>query len=482
MLYVLGSGSRLCDRVSRREALCAGGLGLLGLTLPRLWRAEEAAASPSPARATAGFGRAKRCILLYLYGAASQLETFDLKPAAPSDVRSQFREIDTRVKGVRICEHLPRTAAVMDRVTLVRSMTSPYNIHNVAWALSGLPKTDIPMELNPRDSRHWPYFGSVLDFLDAKAGKKHDVPLHVVLPWRFSSRTEPFRRGGPYGGFLGGGFDPVWAEFHGTATNGDPYLGIDANVRFQVTPPGEREAALTLDRLDRRRSLLQQFEQSRKSLPDTSAFGRHQRRALELMTSSAMGRALDVQREPRSLRERYGLTLFGQATLAARRLIESGSRLATVFWDEFGPANTAWDTHVDQVKRLKDGLLPGFDRAFSALIEDLENRGLLDETLVLVLTEHGRTPKLNNTPGGGREHWAGAFCALMAGGGVKRGHLIGATDREAGFPREQPTSLKDVLATTYHLLGVDPQTHLEDREGRPVALVPDGKVMSGAIG
>jgi uncharacterized protein (DUF1501 family) len=189
-----------------------------------------------------------------------------------------------------------------------------------------------------------------------------------------------------------------------------------------------------------------------------------------------------VKREPRSLRERYGMTLFGQATLAARRLIESGSRLATVFWDEFGPANSAWDTHERQVTRLKDGLLPGFDLAFSALIEDLEVRGLLDETLVLVLTEHGRTPKLNKATGGGREHWAGAFCALMAGGGVKRGQVVGSTDREAGYPKEQPTSLKDVLATTYHLLGVDPQTHLEDREGRPAALAPDGKVMSGVVG
>src|SRR5688500_13192631 len=180
------------------------------------------------------------------------------------------------------------------------------------------------------------------------------------------------------------------------------------------------------------------------------------------MSSSKMGRALDVARVPRSLRERYGMTLFRQATLAARRLIEHGSRLATVFWDEFKDANSAWDTHVKQETRLKDELLPGFDLAYSALIEDLEARGLLDETLVLVLTEHGRTPKLNATPGGGREHWAGAFCALLAGGGIQRGKLHGATDRVAGFPKEHPVSLKDVLATTYHCLGVDPNTHIND--------------------
>jgi hypothetical protein len=479
MLHILGSRTRLCDGITRREALRAGGLGMLGLSLGHLFRAEHSRAA-SVTKQTAGFGKSKRCILLYLYGAPSQLETFDLKPDAPSDVKSQFRPIETSARGVSICEHLPRTAKVMDRVTLIRSLTSPYNIHNVAYAISGLPKTDIPMELNPRDSRHWPCFGSVLDYLETRAGKKRtDMPIQVALPWKFSSRSEPFRRGGPYSGFLGGGYDPVWAEFHGTATDGDPYRGIEPKLSFQVAPPGS--PSLTLDRLERRRSLLQQFEQAKRTIPESSGFDRHQQRALELMSSSKMGRALDVQREPRSLRERYGMTLFGQATLAARRLVENGSRLATVFWDEFKDANTAWDTHVKQETRLKDELLPGFDRAYSALIEDLELRGLLDETLVIVLSEHGRTPKLNRTPGGGREHWSGAFCALLAGGGVKRGHLVGSTDREAGFPKDQPVSPKDMLATIYHLLGIDPQTHLDDREGRPVALVPDGKVLTSAI-
>src|SRR5262249_5236645 len=166
--------------------------------------------------------------------------------------------------------------------------------------------------------------------------------------------------------------------------------------------------------------------------------------------------------------------------LAARRLVEGGVRLATVFWDEFREANSAWDTHVRQETRLKDELLPGFDLAYSALLEDLEARGLLDSTLVIVLSEHGRTPKLNKTPGGGREHWGGAFCALLAGGGVRRGNVIGSTDRDAAFPRDNPVSPKDVLATVYHLLGVDPNTHLNDREGRPVPLVPEGQVLTAA--
>jgi hypothetical protein len=477
MLRILGSAKRLCDGLTRREALCAGGLGALGLALPDLLAAAEAGTKPGRR-----FGQAKQCILLYLYGAPSQLETFDLKPDAPSDVRSQFKPIATAVPGVGICEHLPRTARVMDRVTLLRSLTSPYNIHNVAYALSGVPATDIPMELNPRDARHWPCFGSVLDYLAGQAGKKRDVPGQVALPWKFSSRSEPFRRGGPFGGFLGAGYDPVWAEFHGKATQPDPYGGVEPNLRFQVSPPGT--AGVTLDRLSRRRSLLEQFETARRAAdaPEVRGFDRHRQMALGLLTSSKMGRALDVQREPRALRDRYGMTLFGQATLTARRLIEHGARLATVFWDEFKEANSAWDTHVRQETRLKDELLPGFDLAYSALVTDLEARGLLDETLVIVLSEHGRTPKLNKTPGGGREHWSGAFCALLAGGGVRKGQVIGATDRIAGYPREHPVSPKDVLATVYHLLGVGPDTHLHDREGKPVALVPGGQVLTAAIG
>lgn len=479
MLRILGSRTRLCDGLSRREVLRAGGLGLLGLQLADLLRLPAAHASPAPP----AFGKAKSCILLYLYGAPSQLETFDLKPEAPADVRSQFKPIPTAVPGISVCEHLPRTARVMDRCTLVRTFSHPYNIHSAAYVLSGTPTTDIPMELNPRDGRHWPFFGSVLDYLDARGGtKRRDIPLSVALPWKFSSRSEPFRRGGPYGGFLGAGYDPVWAEFHGSATSGDPYRGVGPKLRFQVSPPGMAE--LTLDRLDRRRSLLQQLEREQRRVaasPALSGFSRHHQMALGMMTSSKLQKALDVDREPRGVRERYGPTLFGQGVLAARRLIEHGVRLATVFWDEFKDANTAWDTHIDQVPRLKDELLPGFDRAFSALVEDLEARGLLEETLVLVLSEHGRTPKLNGARGGGREHWSGAYCGLLAGGGIRRGSLIGTTDRVAGFPKDSPVSPKDVLATVYHLLGVDLNTHLHDRENRPLALVPQGKVLPSLL-
>jgi hypothetical protein len=484
MLRILGSSRRLCDGLTRRETLLAGGLGLLGLSLTDLLRLQETQAAPETAARTAGFGKARACILLYLYGAPSQLEVFDLKPDAPVDVRGDFKPRPTRVTGLRICEHLPRTADVMNRTTLIRSMTHPYNIHSAAYTLTGTPTTDIPMELNPRDARHWPFFGSVLDYLDAqKKGRKarRDVPLNVALPWRFSSRSEPFRRGGPYGGFLGAGYDPVWGEFSGQPTRGDPYRGIERGGRFQLGQTGVPN--LTLDRLNRRRSLLHQLERQQRKLQSaaTRGYDRQQRLAFDLMTSPRLRRALDLDREPPALRERYGLTLFGQAVLAARRLIENGVKLATVFWDEYKDANTAWDTHIDQYTRLKDELLPGFDRAYASLITDLEARGMLDETLVVCVSEHGRTPKLNNARGGGREHWSWVYSGLFAGGGVKKGAVFGASDKIGAFPKDHPVSPKDVLCTIYHLLGVDPRAQLPSREGRPVALVPEGKVLTGIL-
>ena len=194
-----------------------------------------------------------------------------------------------------------------------------------------------------------------------------------------------------------------------------------------------------------------------------------------------MRNALDLEREPRVTRDRYGMTLFGQSVLTARRLIEHGVRLVTVFWDEFKEANSAWDTHIHQYDRLKKVLLPGFDLAYSALLGDLEARGLLDQTLVVCLSEHGRTPALNNAPGGGREHWSWAYCGLMAGAGIRQGQVVGSTDASAGYPRDRPVSPKDVLRTIYHLLGVNPHTELQDRLGRPVPLVAGGEVMTDVL-
>jgi hypothetical protein len=479
MLRILGSRKHLCDGMTRRELLHAGGLSLLGLHLADLpaLRATQAATPSARARS---FGKAKSCILLYLYGAPSQLETFDLKPEAPLDVRGDFKPRATSVTGLSICEHLPRTAEVMRHTALIRSMTHPYNIHSAAYALTGTPTTDIPMELNPRDVRHWPFFGSVLEYLQSqkKGAGRRDMPFSVGLPYRFSAYS-PFKRGGPYGGFLGSGYDPLWGNLVATATRGDPYRGIELPCKVQLAQPGTPE--LTLDRLSRRRSLLEQLDHHQRGLAASAegrGFDRQQQMAFDLITSPRMRRALDLDREPIAVRERYGKTLFGQGVLAARRLVEHGVKLATVFWDEYQEANSAWDTHVQQYPRLKDELLPGFDAAYPTLIVDLLERGLLEETLVVCMSEHGRTPKLNKAAGGGREHWSWAYPCLLAGAGLKRGVVLGATDKIAGFPKDRPVSPKDVLCTIYHLLGVDPRTQILAREGRPVPLVPEGKVLT----
>ncbi|MBY0229144.1 MAG: DUF1501 domain-containing protein, partial [Gemmataceae bacterium] len=240
---------------------------------------------------------------------------------------------------------------------------------------------------------------------------------------------------------------------------------------------GDDGPTISLDRMDGRRSLLAQLDAGRRGF-DSARLDADRARAFALLASPAVRTALDLGREPARLREGYGLTLFGQGCLQARRLVEAGCRFVTVVWDEFGQLNTGWDTHVDAVNRLKNELLPGFDAAFAGLLEDLSTRGLLDETLVLVLSEMGRTPKLE---GDGRGHWGKAYCNLMAGAGVARGRVVGKTDSIGGSVADRPLTAKDVLATAYRLCGIDPHSMLPDREGRPVPLLPYGEAIPEAL-
>lgn len=490
MLSILGSPLRLCDGWSRREALRAGGLASLGLSLGDFFRLSEAQAAGRDR--SAGFGKAKACILLFLYGSPSQLETFDVKPDAPKEVRGELGVIRSRLPGFPVGELLPHSAKVMDRVTVLRSLTHQYPIHGAAFALTGIPQIDVAMELSPRDGRHWPFIGSVVSYLDRD--RRADVPANLALPFPFSTRrTGEVHRAGPYAAYLGGAYNPIWTNFDGKATARitktlapntlevmEPYVGIDPDCRFPIAS-GDGPSDTTLDRLDRRRSLLEQFDRARPARKDEQTFDRHRARALDLMNSPRVRAALDVRREPRSTRDAYGMTLFGQSCLTARRLVEAGSRFVSVFWDEYGLAGSAWDTHWEHYPRMKDELCPGFDRALYGLVSDLDARGLLDETLVVCVSEHGRTPKLNNAKGGGRDHWSRAYSALLAGGGVARGKVVGKTDKIASDVTERPISPKDVLATTYHLLGIDPETTIEDRTGRPSTLVPGGEVIAEAL-
>jgi hypothetical protein len=496
MIRVLGGPKRLCDGLTRRDLLHVGALSLFGLGQAGWDDARRArAASPST---LPGFGRAKACILLYLYGAPSQIETFDPKPEAPAEVRGELGSIRSAVPGLDVCEGLPNLARVMDRASVVRSMTHPYPIHGVAFALTGIPRIELPMELNPRDPAHWPFIGSVVDHLDGRRGALPEVPRNLVLPWAFSSRrVGEVPRAGPYGGFLGPRHDPVSAEFVGRATRTarktlqervwedlEPYRGITPESRFRLAEVSQPGAGLTLDRLDRRRSLLEQIERCRPGADaalERGGVDRNRALAYSLLESDRLRQAFDLDRERPETRESYGMTLFGQAALTARRLVEAGGRFVTVFWDEYGLAGTGWDTHWDHHARMKDELLPGLDRTLSGLLGDLDARGLLDETLVLVLSEHGRTPRITSGNGGGRDHWSRCYSVVLAGGGVARGRVVGRSDKIASDPVERPVSPKDILATAYHLLGIDPATELLDRQGRPLPLVPDGRVVAELI-
>jgi hypothetical protein len=488
MLRILGSPKRLCNGITRREMVRAGGLGLCGLGLADFFRLSEVQAGQSRHLHARGFGKAKSCILLYLYGAPSQLETFDPKPDAAAEIRGELKHISSSLPGLNVGELLPHAARVMNKVTVIRSMTHPYPLHGVAFATTGVPEIDVPMELNPRDARHWPYIGSVVDFLTRRRGLKRPVPTNIALPWPFSSqRVGEVPRAGPYAAYLGNAYNPVWTEFKGQGTRRmvktlqdqrfdglEPYMGVTPESLFELAGGRGLPGEITLDRLDTRRSLTDQFEKVRKDLDQSDAgrsVDRYRDMAYNLIGSEKIRVALDLEREPRARRESYGMTVFGQAALAARRLVEAGSRFVSVFWDEFGLAGSAWDTHWNHYPRMKQELMPGLDWALAGLLGDLDQRGLLDETLILCLSEHGRTPKISPAQGGGRDHWSQAYSILLAGAGIARGKVVGRTDKIAGTVTERPISPKDVLATTYHLLGIDPETTLTDRLGRPVPLV-----------
>lgn len=495
MLRILGGQRRLCSGVTRRDVLTAGGLSLLGLTLPDLLRSQEAQAAAGSPNSRSTFGKAKSCILLYLYGSPSQLDMCDMKPEAPVEIRGELKPIRSILPGCDVCEYLPRLAQVLDKVTVVRSMTHEFPTHSISYALTGLPVGTGSFNLNPNDPVHQPFIGSVVDYLFQRTrGKNPDsVPDNIGLPFPLSSQRAEVPIAGFQAAYLGSAYAPTWARFRGRGTQRvlrpaysnagmfegiDPYLGVEPDVLYEIGAVGEQVADITLDRLNRRRSLLDQFNQARRSadaMQRESAMDRHRQRAFSLLASPSVRAALDVRREPRALRESYGMNLFGQSTLMARRLVEAGCRFVSVVWDEYGAINTAWDTHYLQYPRLKNELLPAFDAAFSTLLTDLDGRGLLDETMVLVLSEHGRTPQITNVPGSGREHWSQCYTNLFAGGGFGRGRVIGRTDRMGGSVVDRPMSPKDILATVYHLLGIDHHTLLRDRQGRPLQLV-DGKV------
>ena len=495
MLRVLGSSKRLCDGSTRRDAIVAGGLSLFGLTLADYLRAADGAT----ARKDPHFGRAKSCILLFLYGSPSQLEFADMKPDAPVEIRGELKAIPSALRGCDVCELLPHTAKIMDKVSVVRSLTHKYPLHGVAYATTGIPEIDAPLELARHDAKHWPYIGSVISHLERqkKEYKAKAIPDNIALPFPFSSqRTGEVHRAGPYAAFLGSEHHPHFTQFVGKANRkitktlnqetisfDEPYVGVDLDCRFTLGEATQLPAEMTVDRLDTRKSLLKQFEESRRQseLSAETSNDKFRQSAYSMIGNEKIRQSLDVRKEDPKVRDQYGPTLFGQSCLAARRLVEAGSKFVTVFWDEYGLAGSGWDTHWEHYPRMRNELMPGFDRGYAGLIADLDARGMLDDTLVVVLSEHGRTPKITKERGGGRDHWSQAYSALFAGGGVARGSVVGKTDSIGGTVLDNPISPKDVLATVYHLRGYDPDTTLVDRLNRPQPLV-HGSVIRELLG
>jgi hypothetical protein len=320
------------------------------------------------------------------------------------------------------------------------------------------------------------------------------------LPWQFGTKSSLPTLAGPYAAFLGSNYDPIWTDFSGAGTQvapkltdaqteevRDPFLGIDAAGRFGLSPACKLPEDVPSGRLTARRLLLEQFDHARVKLDEAASvrsFTDQQQRAYSLIGSNRVREALDLDREPQMLRDRYGPTLFGQACLAARRLVEAGCRFVSVFWDPYGPfGGSVWDTHANHFPRLKNYLLPVFDQSYAALITDLEQRGLLDRTLVLCTSEHGRTPQIDSKPkGAARHHWSRAYSSVFAGGGMARGKVVGRTDAIGGDVVETPLSPKDMQATAYALLGIDPATTIDDQLGRPHPIAGDGQVRRELLG
>jgi hypothetical protein len=428
--------------------------------------------------------RAKSVLFLFLFGGPSQLETFDLKPDAPSGIRGPFRPIASRTPELRICEHLPRLAQMSDRFCVVRTITHRHNDHNACHYI----QTGHPMPPAPRGAagvdatdRDWPAIGSVVEYLDQHAAgrKQRTVPSYIYLPNRLG-HIQGYNRLGQYAGWLGKAYNALATTIRKRGPGDNPYFRpcaddeLDFRIDGLATDPG-----LTLDRLDRRRSLLAQFDCQRRGLfvGNGTTHDQMRERAFELLTSERIRTALDLRREPAALRDRYGRHLFGQATLMGRRMLEAGARFVTVLWD--APDGYSWDSHVHSAD-VQRYLLPGLDQTLSALLDDLQGRGLLDETLVVCLGEIGRTPQ--GTAQWGRGHWSYCFPAVLAGAGVRGGIIYGRSDRDAAYPIDQPVSPEDLAATLFEALGLDPHGCITDRQGRPVALVDGGRPLRELLG
>ncbi len=434
--------------INRRDWISAGALSFFGGGLfSELVSAEDLVDRPR------NFGKAKSCVVVFLFGGQGQQDTYDLKPDAPAEIRGEFSPIATNVVGTQICEHLPRLSQVMDKVTIVRSMSHSDFEHGSAsyTALTGHPHP-LPGTNTPARPEDFPTYGAAVAHLKPT---RRPVPNAAVLgPVMHQGNRPPMA--GQNAGFLGHAFEPFRVDQ-------DPN---DSNFSVsELALPAEVSGT----RFDQRYNLLNKLDprlQAVDRLGEIRGMNDLKQRAFGLLRSGRSRQAFDLSHESAKLRDQYGRHRFGQTMLLARRLVEAEVPLITVNWARSN--REEWDTHSKNYPTMKDKLLPPFDQGMSAFLTDLDDRGMLDSTLVIALGEFGRTPKINKDAG--RDHWPDVYSVLVAGGGVRRGVVVGASDPHAAFPASDPIAPWDLSATMFHLLGIPPEIHIHDRTGRPASL------------
>lgn len=433
-MFELAHGSnRSCDGVTRRDMLRVGSLGALGLGLPDLLRGRAKAESK---------GKDISCILVWLQGGISHIDSFDPKPEAPSEIRGEFGVIDTNVPGIKVCDPLPKLARHQDKFSILRSLNPRNGSHGTAdaYMLSG-------HAFNP--SIVFPAYGSVVA---REKGDRASMPPYVQVGIYVDQRF-----GGGVAGYLGDQYNPF-------VLPGDP-SSPSFTVRDVSLPGG-----VDRERFGRRMKVLETVDTWQAQVESDSsaleAAGTFYQKAYNLITAPQAKRAFDIGREDPRIRDRYGRHSLGQGCLLARRLVEAGVRFVTV-------TDGGWDTHANNFPALKDSLLPRFDSSFSALLQDLSDRGMLETTLVVMMSDFGRTPKVN--PSAGRDHWASAGIALLAGGGIRPGTIVGQTNALGEQPTEAPYYTEDLAATLYHCLGIPLDTTHQTPDGRPIQINADGR-------
>jgi len=446
MFIPIGNAQRkTCDGITRRQALRIGSSGLLaGFSLPTLLELQAKASTSAPAKAQA-------CIFIFLEGGPSHIDMWDLKPDAPAEIRGPFRPIRSSVTGTMVSEHLPLCARIADKYAIVRSHSHSDNGHNTGYhyVMTGY-RADFPDGNTRMPNNH--LFPSIGSIVSRELGPKSTLPPYINMPHIMAG-------GGP--GFYGSAHAPFVIESNPS----------QADFEVQDLRPLD---GLSLDRQARRSRLLTDVEalERDRNQGRAQAMSTYYQRARDMMTSAEARRAFDLRSEPESTRGAYGYSSLGQCALLARRLVEAGCRF-------IGIDHSGWDHHSTIFPSLEKDMLPHVDRAFSALVSDLERRGLLDSTLVVMMGEMGRTPRVNNDAG--RDHWSQAQSILFAGGGIHAGQVIGATDRQASAPTTEPVSVEDLLRTVFHQMGIDTTKIYYSPQGRPVPIVDGGKLITGLV-